>query len=86
MKYEDVIPIDPYVSTVWLIEFKDGEKQLAVWHRKAKIEDIVEATKTFNPGRQFKVTSMDVGTFRISETLHSLSNGRGVNQNMEMEV
>jgi len=29
---------------------------------------------------------MDVGIFRISETLHSLSNGRGVNQNMEMEV
>jgi hypothetical protein len=86
MKYEDVIPINPYVSTVWLIEFNDGEKHLAVWHIKAKIEDVVEATRTYHPGRKFKVTTVDVGTFVISQTLHALSNGRGVNQDLEMEV
>lgn len=86
MKYFDVLPVEPYVSTLWLIEFENGEKQLAAWHREARIEHIVEATKTFNPGRKFKVTTVDVGTFRISDTLHALSNGRGVNQDMEVVV
>jgi len=84
MQYKDTIQIRPYRSTVWLIEFSNGKQHLAIWHKDAEIDDIVVATKVHYPNRMFKVTNVDVGEFEISKILHSLSNGRGVNQNMEV--
>lgn len=81
--YFDTVPIDPHTSTVWVIEFKDTDEQhLTVWHRDAKIEDIVEATKLMNENRPFVVRNVDVGTFKISKIFHCLENARAVNQDM----
>ena len=88
-KYEDCIPVEPYLRTVWLITEKheEGHRELlTVWHQRARIEDIVSAHKATNPGLEFVVNAFDVGTIEISKTLHSMSNGRGVNQNLFMEI
>lgn len=85
-KYEDVAPIEGKQSTVWLVEFSNGAKHLNVWHKDAKIEDIVQATKVQSPGIGFTVASIDVGVFYLYQTGHSLSNARKVNQNMEIVV
>jgi hypothetical protein len=85
-KYEDVLPIDSYQSTVWLIEFPNGCQQLHVWHKDAKIEDIVDSVKVHYPDLPFTVAAIDVGMFTLHSTHHSLSNGRKLNQNKEVVV
>ena len=85
-KYEDVMPIHAYQSTVWMVEFENNAKHLNVWHRHAKIEDIVEATKMEFPDIKFTVAAIDVGTFFLYQTGMSMSNGRKLNQDMEVVV
>lgn len=83
-KYEDVLPIDAYQSTVWLVEFENGAKHLNVWHKDAKIEDIVESSKMQFKDIKFTVAAIDVGTFCLYQTGMSMSNGRKLNQDMEV--
>jgi hypothetical protein len=66
------------------VEFENGAKYLNVWHKDAKIEDIVGASKMEFPDVKFTVTAIDVGTFILYQTGHSLSNGRMLNQDMEV--
>lgn len=83
LHYFDTVEIDPYPCTAWIVEFKDTDEQhLAIWHKDAKIEDIVEATKAWHQNRPFVVRNIDVGTFQISKVFHSMGNGRGINQDM----
>jgi len=84
-KYDEVVPIEGKQSTVWLVEFANGAKHLNVWHKDAKIEDVVEATKV-QFTEPFTVSSIDVGIFYLYQTGHSLSNARKVNQDMEIVV
>lgn len=86
--YSNVLPIDAYQSTAWLVEFQhmsslfQSTKQLHVWHKGAKIEDIVESIKLYDPEAKFTVSAMDVGTFNIRSVQCSMSNGRKLNQDM----
>jgi len=83
-KYEDVQPINSYQSTVWLVEFENGAKILNVWHKDAKIENIVESAKMEYPDIKFTVAAINVGTFCLYQTGMSMSNGRKLNQDMEV--
>lgn len=91
--YKDVIPINSYKRTVWFIteNYPTIKKEyLAVWHSEAKIEDVVQAWKTIQVGLgtkiNFTVQAFDVGIVEIEKVVHSMMNGRMVNQNFEMEV
>lgn len=85
-KYKDTMPIKPYISTVWMVEFENGAKHLNVWHKDAKIEDIVESVKMEHPDIKFTVATIDVGTFYLYQTGMSMSNGRKLNQDMEVVI
>lgn len=85
-KYKDVLPIEGYQSTVWLTQFENGAKHLNVWHKDAKIEDIVGAAKVEFPEIKFTVAAIDVGTFYLYNTGVSMPNGRKLNQDMEVVV
>jgi len=85
-KYEDVIPIKAYNSSCWMVKFPQGQILLEVWHKEAKIEDIVEAMKMQFPGTKFTVAALDVGAFWIQTVENSMSNGRMVNQDMEVVI
>lgn len=85
IKYKDCAKIKPFKSTVWLVEFESGIKEIAVWHKKAKIEDIVKAMKLQNPKTKFTVCSVDVGHFRIRKLkFHLMGNGGKLNQKLEL--
>jgi hypothetical protein len=85
-KYEDVMPVDSYQSTPWLVEFDNGCKQIQLWHSKAIIKDIVEAMKMQYPNNKFTVAAVDVGVFTIGKVEQCLSNGRKVNQDMNIHI
>ena len=86
-KYHDVLEIKAYKATAWLADFKYGKRELLVWHDGAKIEDIVEAIKNSNSaGTKFTVTAICVGTYEISSCHNSLTNGRKLNQDMEVVI
>ncbi len=80
--YSSVLPIESYTSTPWMVEFENGCKQLHLWHKKAKIEDIVDAVKMTHPGIKFTVAAFDVGVFTLHHIDHAMSNGRKLNQDM----
>lgn len=85
-KYKDVLPIESYQSTAWLIEFISGRKQIAIWHKDAQIEDIVKATKIQNPGKKFTISVVDVGVFDITMIVNCMFNDRKLNQNMRVVI
>ena len=82
-KYEEVIPIIPHISTGWLIE-TEKESFLALWNKDAEITDVVKSIRNQLGGIKFSVFSVNVGMFKISTTEHSLCNGRGVDQDMNI--
>jgi hypothetical protein len=85
--YNKCKPIEGRVSSVWLVYFSDGREQLQVWHKDAKVEEIVEHVKMHDK-QQFLVGQIDVGEFNLDPETpisHSYSSdGRQVNQDMEM--
>lgn len=85
-KYKDCTEIKPFKSTVWLVESESGIKEIAIWHKKAKIEDIVQAMKIQNPKTKFTVCPVDVGHFRIrkSKSQHFLTDSKKINQKLEL--
>jgi len=85
-KYDEVMPINSYQRTVWIVKFPNGCTQLHVWHDKAKIEDIVTTVKMTHPSIPFTVGAMDVGVFTLDHIDHSMSNARKVNQDLEIVV
>lgn len=86
-KYEDVITVDAYERTVWLVDNKTtGKKSLHVWHIKAKIEDIVEAYKLLHTKDKYVVYAIDVGMFYIEATEYNMHNGRGVDQDLNVYI
>ena len=69
-----------------LIKLDDGRRFLQAWATDAKIEHVIEAWKVHNPRMKFRVFSVNVGSFEIKEIDHSLSNGRGVDQDMNVVI
>jgi hypothetical protein len=84
--YKDGMLIDAKISTTWMVKFENGCKQLQVWHRDAKIKDIAKSVKTQWPKCRFTVAAVDVGVFTIHHIDHSLSDGRKLNQDMQVVV
>ena len=84
--YKDVIPINAKLSTVWLVKFENGCRQLQCWHKDTKIEHVVKAVKTQWPKIKFTVSVINVGVFVIHHIEHSLSDGRTLNQNMKVVI
>lgn len=82
MDYKDCKPIASALCTLWLIESK-GREILAVWHKDAKIEDIVMYCKLrYN---KFTIMRVDNGIFDISAIEISYSgDARKINQDMEI--
>jgi len=88
MKYSDALTIEAVPRTVWMVEYANGAKQLQIWHANAKIEDIVESVNNqnvFDP-LKFTVSVVDVGMFHIADIHSMMSNGRKLNQDLEVEV
>lgn len=85
-KYDKVLPIKAYNSSVWLVEFEYGQKLLQIWHKNAKIEDIVNAMKMQYPASVFTVSAIDVGSVWVSKIESMMSNGRKLNQDMEVVI
>lgn len=82
IKYKDCTKIKPYRCTCWLIKYENGEKEIAIWNKKAKIEDIINYIKIRNTGLKFTVMNIDVGLFNIKEIDHYYSSdARVLNQN-----
>ena len=87
MNYKDTIPIEPSINNTWLIEYESGLKMLSVWHHEAKIENIIEfVNMTYSQHGPFTVANVTVGTFFVTNTEHSLTNGRKVNQNYKVTI
>lgn len=87
MKYTEVPPIKSRLSTIWMVEFESGKKELHVWHRETKIEDVVNAVRVFHPHEKFTVSMIDVGIFNILSVQNSYTpDGRKVNQDMEVKI
>jgi hypothetical protein len=93
-KYENVLPIAAYNSSCWLIEFAAhpataelGPNQLLqIWHKDTKIEDVVESMKNQFSASKFTVAAVDVGSVWVYGVEQMLSNGRKLNQNMEVVI
>jgi len=84
-RYQDVAPVNAPQRTVWLVHDQTKKvKLLQVWHDSAQIEDVVEAYRSMNPTNLFAVYAMDVGSFVIDKTEHSMHNARGVDQSMNI--
>ena len=84
-KYKDCEKIKSYKSTVWYIEFENGYKEIAVWHKKAKIEELVKTIKMQNPGIKFTIEPVETGHFRFKRPkFHFLGHGKKLNQRMEL--
>ena len=83
-KYKDTAPIHPYQTTVWMVEFEGGAKQLNVCHKDIKIEDVVEAVKLKHKDIRFTVATVDEGIFCLYQTGMCASRGRRLNQDMEV--
>jgi len=88
MKYKECIPIKTCVTSSWLITFPDRKRKIAIWHKDAKIEDIIGFYKAKGSGKtEFNVTRIDAGEFNVKSIDHSYSgDGRSVNQNMEVVI
>lgn len=86
MKYDEVLPIKSCPSTAWLVEFGGGQRQLCVWPRDTKIEDVVKMVKNHYPTSKFTVSAVDTGVFALHHTEWSMTNGRKLNQDMEVTV
>lgn len=84
--YSEVLPIKAFVRSTWLVERKDGKTFLAVWHKDAKIEDVAAYIKIKNPTLKFTVAAFDVGLLEISKVDFSSSNGRKVDQDLNVIV
>lgn len=84
--YSEVLPIESFTSTVWMVEFEGGKKELHIWHKAAKIEDIVHAINNYKPGSKFTVSAVDVGIVTIGEIGQLYSNGRKLNQDMIVAI
>lgn len=82
------IPIESYPTTVWLVKFYESSESdiLWVWHKSARIEEIVKAANVHFPDLKFTVSAVSVGQFRLEEIDHSLTNGRKVNQDFEVVI
>jgi hypothetical protein len=85
-KYDEVLPIEAYNSSVWLVEFEYGQNLLQIWHKDAKIEHVVAGMKMLYPDSEFTVAAVDVGSVWISQIENMMSNGRKLNQNMEVVI
>jgi hypothetical protein len=83
LNYKDTVEITPHVSTVWIVTFESGAKQLQVWDKDAKIEHVVDSMKAKHPKIKFNVAIADVGVFYLYYTALNIPSGRKVNQNME---
>jgi hypothetical protein len=83
LPYEQCKPIRASSSSVWLVEFTNGRKEIHVWHKDATIINIVEHIKNHNKGKEFTVERQDVGIYVVNYVQNSYSgDGRRVNQNM----
>jgi len=88
-KYSETMTIEAYERSVWLIEHKvpDDKKFLVIWHKEAKIENVVKAHRAMLGNEaEFTVAAFDVGEIEIAEVVHSITNGRTVNQDLEVVV
>ena len=87
IKYEDVIkPIKACKVTAWYIEFKSQENEIALWHRKAKIEDVVKFYKVHYPNARFTVSAINTGIFKTYGSPIIYQDGRKLNQNMRVII
>ena len=82
MPYRQVLPINAYQSTAWLVEFENKIQMVQIWHKGAKIQHVVDALKTQHPGEKFTVAAIDAGSFTIKHTQMSMTNARKLNQDM----
>lgn len=85
-KYDEVLPIESHLSTVWMINFEAGPRKLQIWHKDAKIEEIVEATKAMYPKDKFDVEAVNVGSIWVHSIENMMSDGRKLNQDMEVVI
>jgi len=86
-EYKNVRPIKPRLCTIWLIEFEDKEKRILAVSPELTAEHIINFIKTHNNKRKFTVESVDVGEFKIQETINSYSSdSRKVTQDMEVTI
>jgi hypothetical protein len=66
MKYDQCKQIVTSQASVWLIKYKEDESEwLAIWHKDAKIEDIINS-KLVMGKKRFTVQRIDNGEFQIN--------------------
>lgn len=85
-KYKNVLPIKSFKSTSWLVEMEDGRKYVCIWHKKAKIEHIVDFIKLRYQKFKFTVSAIEVGMYDINIVDHAMTNGRKLNQNKRVVI
>lgn len=75
IKYNKCKPIITSQASVWLITYEDDESEwLAIWHKDAKIEDIINSKVTMGKKR-FNVQRVDTGEFKIVPMEGCISSG-----------
>ena len=88
MHYGEGVKIEPYLRTVWCIEFETGATLLQVWHENATIEEVVSSSKLLYRNQKFTVSVVDVGTFSfvVDNFTNYMSNGLKLNQDMQYVI
>ena len=69
-----------------MVEFETGHKQLQIFDKNTKIEDVVKVMNTHHCKTKFTVAAVDVGIFILHKVECSMSSGRKINQDMEVVV
>jgi hypothetical protein len=87
--YNECTPIKGRLSTAWIVKFSRGKHLLLVYHKSAKIEDVVDFVRLNYMGK-FTVGEIDCGTFNL-DSQHPIdhsysSDSRQVNQNVEVII
>jgi len=86
--YKDTKPVEPRLSTAWLIEFPNGQQRIAIWHKDATIEEVHAYCRARYT--RFKLTCLDVGEFAIDRKVRTINaylpDARMVDQDWKVQI
>lgn len=85
--YNEVLPIETKLSSVWKVKFFTGETYIYCLSSDSKIEEVVSMIKTHcNQKKRFTVQSVFCGQYLISDIDNDVCNARKLNQDLIIEV
>lgn len=89
MNYADVRPIEPSISSAWLIKDSNGRRFISLWHVEATVTDVIDYYRVHTPGVTFAVTSIAGGMFEVTNSKDEFFlsfDGRKVTDSLQVTI